>query len=208
MDSFLRWLRNAKLPLKWCVLWFCLLQIGISFAAPTNVRVDRIFPRHMDGGLSAEVKLTFSDYQVLKETMDKVGGAFIFVYDYRFVRVRSLWWDELLSESRVESRVWFNPFDKKYRIEKDGLTEVIPDFSQVIQRLSNPVPVRLVSLYRLEQGKLYQMEVRLSLSDQGVPRFLQIDRINNKDWFFDSDWYRQYYQLTAPIEDRSKGGSP
>lgn len=111
------------------------------------------------------------------------GVPLYFALELDITRNRWYWPNEHIAGRHLSYRLAYIPLTRQYRLSRDGtLHQNFPTLGEALRMLGRVAALPVAERNQLKPGETYQVELRLSLDRQQLPKPLQVDAIANRDW--------------------------
>jgi len=137
------------------------------------LNVEGAFREKMENAVLSGVPATFS--------------FFITLY-----KVRNLWFDEKAADLKVTHTIKYNNLKKEFIVTRSwesDKTVATESFNEAQKLMADVDSFKIVSLNRLEKGKVYQIRAKAELSKLTLPFYLHYILFFVQLWDFETDWY-------------------
>jgi hypothetical protein len=166
-----------------------------SIRAADGIDIAQSHLESSDEGYKLSSTFAFDLSKGLEEAVNR-GIPLYFTTDVELRRPRWYWLDEKTVSTSQTIRIDYNVLTRQYRAGIVGSVQrnfsTLEDALFLIRR-----PSRWVVAERgaLKVGELYNVEVRMRLNLEFLPKPFQVHALNNSDWRLSSDW--KYFNFRA-----------
>jgi len=147
----------------------------------TNTQDDLLVYLNVEGAFREKMK---------KAILSGVPTRFSFFVS--LYRVRTLWFDEKITEIMVTNTVKYDSLKEEFTIkrswEKSG-TRVSKSFDEAKKLITEIDGLKIVPLKQLEKDQRYQLRTKAELSKVTLPYYLHYVLFFVSLWDFETDWY-------------------
>jgi hypothetical protein len=126
------------------------------------------------------------------------GVPLNFVLEFVLSRPRWYWTQEHVAGRRIEYRLTYNALVRQYRLTTGATHQNFATLDEALQVLSRTQAVPVIPRSRVHVGETYTATVRLVLDKSQLPKPLQVDALDNREWKVDSKLLN--WQFTVPAE--------
>ena len=180
-------------------IFFCLMLLSIltttAHAEGIKIKSFELEKVEVDWLLNASFQIELAPG--LEDAVQK-GVVLYFQTEFELTRGRWYWFEEKSVTAQRQTRLSYQPLTQQYRIASEGFTFSAPTISEALQAVGSTGGWRVIDNAQLDQGKLYQAALRMSLDLSKLPKPFQVNALNNRDWSVSSDWYRFPFSPTGP----------
>lgn len=161
-----------------------------AHSAGIHVKSADLLPNAGEYYLSANFDISLNP--VLEEALSR-GVALHFVMQFEIILPRwyTLYlWNARLAEYEQRYRLSYNALTRQYRVSIGSLHQNFDTLDEALALLGRFSRRRVMSAEELDEGKVYECQIRLLLDTKQLPKPFQIDALASKDWDLSSGWYR------------------
>jgi hypothetical protein len=147
----------------------------------TNTRDDLLLYLNVEGAFRDKME---------KAILSGVPASFSFFIT--LYRVRNLWLDKEIADFKVTHTIKYNTLKKEFIVKRSwesDKTRVTQSFKEANKLMADVDSLKIVSLDRLEKGKVYQIRAKAELSKLTLPFYLHYILFFVQLWDFETDWY-------------------
>ena len=162
---------------------------GIKLKTADLERVDN------DWLLNATFKIELTPG--LEDAVQK-GVVLYFQTEFDLTRSRWYWFDEKPVLAQRSIRLSYQPMTQQYRIASEGFTFSANTMFEALQAVGSIGGWRVIDGGQIDSSKSYTAALRMSLDLGKLPKPLQINALNNRDWNINSDWVRFPFSPNGP----------
>ena len=178
---------------------FCLmlLSIFVTTAHAEGIKIKSFELERVEGDWLLNASFQIELAPGLEDAVQK-GVVLYFQTEFELTRGRWYWFEEKSVITQRQTRLSYQPLTQQYRIASEGFTFSAPTISEALQAVGSMGGWRVIDNSQLDQNKLYQAALRMSLDLSKLPKPFQVNALNNRDWSISSDWYRFPFSPTGP----------
>ena len=125
----------------------------------------------------------------LEDAVQK-GVVLYFQTEFDLTRSRWYWFDEKPVLAQRLTRLTYQPMTQQYRIASEGFTFSANTMFEALQAVGSIGGWRVIDGGQIDSSKSYTAALRMSLDLGKLPKPLQVNALNNRDWNVSSDWLR------------------
>jgi len=174
----------AAMPLVWACS-------DVALAASSDVQLMSAQLRRVTDGVSPGIQLDVNwEFDLPKALLDclRRGIALYFVYEFRLIKPRTLWFDADLGNSQLLLRLSYSPLSRQLRLSREGLVQSFDSLDQALQLLKSIRGWTVLDIDSIENYEDFRSETRMRLDLSRLPKPLQVTIGGNSDWSLESDW--------------------
>jgi len=156
-------------------------EARLSNIIVTNTRDDLLVYLNVEGAFRDKME---------KAILSGVPATFSFFIT--LYRVRNLWLDKEIADLKVTHTIKYNNLKKEFIVKRSwesDKTRVTQSFEEAHKLMADVDSLKIVSLDRLEKGKVYQIRAKAELSKLTLPFYLHYILFFVQLWDFETDWY-------------------
>jgi hypothetical protein len=161
-----------------------------AHAAGIHVKSAELQPNSGEYYLSANFDVGLSP--VLEEALNR-GVALHFVVQFEVIQPRwyTLYlWNGRMGEYEQHYRLSYNALTRQYRVSIGSLHQNFDTLEEALGLLGRFSRRRVMNADELDEGKVYECQIRMFLDTKQLPKPFQIDALASRDWDLSSGWYR------------------
>jgi hypothetical protein len=179
--------------------FFCLMLLSIltTTAHAEGIKIKSFELEKVEGDWLLNASFQIDLAPGLEDAVQK-GVVLYFQTEFELTRGRWYWFEEKSVMAQRQARLSYQPLTQQYRIASEGFTFSAPTISEALQAVGSMGGWRVIDNSQLDQNKLYQASLRMSLDLSKLPKPFQVNALNNRDWSVSSDWYRFPFSPTGP----------
>jgi hypothetical protein len=179
--------------------FFCLMLFSIltTIAHAEGIKIKSFELEKVEGDWLLNASFQIDLAPGLEDAVQK-GVVLYFQTEFELTRGRWYWFEEKSVMAQRQARLSYQPLTQQYRIASEGFTFSAPTISEALQAVGSMGGWRVIDNSQLDQNKLYQASLRMSLDLSKLPKPFQVNALNNRDWSVSSDWYRFPFSPTGP----------
>jgi hypothetical protein len=179
--------------------FFCLMLLSIltTTAHAEGIKIKSFELEKVEGDWLLNASFQIDLAPGLEDALQK-GVVLYFQTEFELTRGRWYWFEEKSVMAQRQARLSYQPLTQQYRIASEGFTFSAPTISEALQAVGSMGGWRVIDNSQLDQNKLYQASLRMSLDLSKLPKPFQVNALNNRDWSVSSDWYRFPFLPTGP----------
>jgi hypothetical protein len=179
--------------------FFCLMLLSIltTTAHAEGIKIKSFELEKVEGDWLLNASFQIDLAPGLEDAVQK-GVVLYFQTEFELTRGRWYWFEEKSVMAQRQARLSYQPLTQQYRIASEGFTFSAPTISEALQAVGSMGGWRVIDNSQLDQNKLYQASLRMSLDLSKLPKPFQVNALNNRDWSVSSDWYRFPFLPTGP----------
>lgn len=140
------------------------------------------------------------------------GVPLYFVVDFEFARPRWYWFDQKVSQRRLQMRLSHHAVSRQYRLSSGTLQQAFPTLREALDVMRRIRGWLVVERADLEPDASYDVAIRMRLDPALLPKPIQVSALTSGEWNLDSGWKRSRYrvpqQAPAPVEVREPRATP
>jgi hypothetical protein len=174
-----------------------LLSILTTTAHAEGIKIKSFELEKVEGDWLLNASFQIDLAPGLEDAVQK-GVVLYFQTEFELTRGRWYWFEEKSVMAQRQARLSYQPLTQQYRIASEGFTFSAPTISEALQAVGSMGGWRVIDNSQLDQNKLYQASLRMSLDLSKLPKPFQVNALNNRDWSVSSDWYRFPFLPTGP----------
>lgn len=151
------------------------------------------------GGWNLDARFDFSLNGNLIDAVSK-GIPLYFTTEFELVKPRWYWFDQNTISASQSIRLSFQPLTRQYRVTSGGLQLGFDKLDDALAVIKHVTSWHVIDRDAVRPGNVYIASVRMQLDTALMPKFFQIDAVNNRDWRLTSDW--RQFTFTPPDNGR------
>jgi len=133
----------------------------------------------------------------LEDAVQK-GVVLYFQTEFDLTRSRWYWFDEKPVLALRQIRLSYQPMTQQYRIASEGFTFSAKTMFEALQAVGSIGGWRVINNNQIDPSKSYAAALRMTLDLSKLPKPLQVNALNNRDWSVSSDWLRFPFSQNGP----------
>jgi len=133
----------------------------------------------------------------LEDAVQK-GVVLYFQTEFDLTRSRWYWFDEKPVLALRQIRLSYQPMTQQYRIASEGFTFSAKTMFEALQAVGSIGGWRVINSNQIDPSKSYAAALRMTLDLSKLPKPLQVNALNNRDWNVSSDWLRFPFSQNGP----------
>jgi hypothetical protein len=133
----------------------------------------------------------------LEDAVQK-GVVLYFQTEFDLTRSRWYWFDEKPVLALRQIRLSYQPMTQQYRIASEGFTFSAKTMFEALQAVGSIGGWRVINNNQIDPSKSYAAALRMTLDLSKLPKPLQVNALNNRDWNVSSDWLRFPFSQNGP----------
>jgi len=133
----------------------------------------------------------------LEDALQK-GVVLYFQTEFDLTRSRWYWFDEKTALAQRSTRLSYQPMTQQYRIASEGFAFSASTIFEALQVVGSIGDWRVIDAGQIDSSKSYTAALRMSLDLGKLPKPLQVNALNNRDWSISSDWVRFPFSPNGP----------
>ena len=173
------------------------LLVCLHAYAASTIQIQSASLQNIDNQLLTLVSARFTLSNRLEEALMR-GIPLYFITEIEVVKPRWYWLNETSIEKKRSVRIAYNVLTKQFRVSTGTLQQY---FTTLDEALSLVYQQRwtLDEAVALEKDETYRVAIRLQLDTLQFPKPLQINALNDDNWFLDSGWHYFSYSPNAAL---------
>ena len=160
-------------------------------------RADTIFVQSVDLERKGDEYYLSTSFNIsLTPTVEEAlnrGVALNFTFEFELIRPRwyTLYlWNKQLFTLTQTYRLSYNALTRQYRLSYGVLHSSFDTLNAALRVLGNISEQPVFAAADLEEGELYEAQIRMRLDIDQLPKPFQIDALGSDDWDVSSSWFR------------------
>jgi hypothetical protein len=126
--------------------------------------------------------------KALEEALRK-GVTLTFLIEVEMVYPRWYWLDETIVSFKNTISLSYHALTRQYLLTGPHLRKSFATLAEARQELGIIRSMPLVDRNVLKKNTVYQVDLRMKLDLNQLPKPLQVDALGSKDWNLSSDWH-------------------
>ena len=161
-----------------------------SLAAENSIDIERAEIQASDEGYKLLANSSFDLNSGLENAISH-GIPLYFTTDLEMARPRWYWLDEKTVTTKQTTRISYNVLTRQYTATiVGGLQQNYKTLDEAMSLVRRPPRWVVAENGELIVGETYTVAVRVRLDISHLPKPVQVNAINNRDWRLSSDWKR------------------
>ena len=175
-----------------CLMALCLFWCSTLLVAAEGIHVKSAEISKNAGDYYLEANFEVELTRTLEDALNK-GLPLHFVVELELIRPRwyTLYlWNKSVLEFEQQYRLSYNALTRQYRLSLGAFHQNFDTLNDALAVMGRLRPRFLADADLLDQGKVYEAEIRMRLDVAQLPKPFQINALASRDWNLASEWFR------------------
>jgi hypothetical protein len=187
--SFMRCFSSVRLKVcAWAYLLALATAFFPAFAKAEGIQVNNAEVTLIEDTYRLDAVFNVGLNKALEEALQK-GVTLSFLYEVDMVYPRWYWLDETIVSYKNTIRLSYHALTRQYLLTGPHIHKSFATLTEARQELGFIRSMPLVDRNVLKKNTVYQVELRMKLDLNQLPKPLQVDALGSRDWNLSSDWH-------------------
>ena len=189
MVSFMRYFPSAKLRNHARACLFALIVALFPVLAKADgIQVKNAEVTQIEDIYRLDAVFNVALNKALEEALQK-GVTLNFLIEVQMVYPRWYWLDETIVSFKNTVRLSYHALTRQYMLVGPHIHKSFATLAEARQELGIIRSMPLVERNLLKKNTIYQVELRMKLDLNQLPKPIQVDALGSRDWNLSSDWH-------------------